>query len=93
MNFTTEKYNDRTYLAHSLSPKSSTDPLLMGMLQNNRIPGFADFSMRNAGSSPCLCYDIHGLRSMKDIFAETVSRQLLLTTFDGILSALEAAQD
>ena len=93
MNFTTEKYNDRTYLAHSLSPKSSTDPLLMGMLQNNRIPGFADFSMRNAGNSPCLCYDIHGLRSMKDIFAETVSRQLLLTTFDGILSALEAAQD
>jgi len=93
MNFTIKQYNNRTYLTHSLPGKSSTDPLLMGMLQNNRIPGFADFTVREVSGATCLCYDIHELRSMKDIFARTVSRQLLLTTFDGILAALEAAQD
>ncbi len=93
MNFIIEQYHNRTYLTYPLSQKGGTDPLLMGMLQNNRIPGFGEFSTRDTGGAPCLCYDIHGLQSMKDIFAETVSRHILLNTFERILSALESAQD
>ncbi len=93
MNFTIEQYGDRAYLTYPLSQKDGTDPLLMGMLLNNRIPGFADFGIREIGGRQALCYDIRGLRSMKDLFARTVSRHTLLNTFHGILSALESAQD
>ena len=93
MNFIIEQYHNRSYLTYPLSPKDGTDPLLMGMLLNNRIPGFGEFSTRDIDGTQRLCYDIHGLHSMKDIFAQTVSRHILLNTFDRILAALEAAQD
>ncbi len=93
MNFTIEQHHNRSYLTYPLTAKDGTDPLLMGMLLNNRIPGFAPFSTRESDSSRYLCYDIHGLRSMKDVFSQTVSRHTLLNTFDRILVALESAQD
>ncbi len=93
MNFIIEQYNNRSYLTYPLSEKGCTDPLLMGMLLNNRIPGFGEFSTRDVGKSQRLCYDIHGLHSMKDIFTETIPRHILLNTFDRILAALDAAQD
>ena len=93
MSFTVQTYQNRTYLCYPLSPKSGTDPLLVGMLTNNHIPGFAEFSMQNLGGKQSLCYDIQGLRSMKEVFSGTVSRRTLLHTFDRILAALEAAQD
>lgn len=86
MNFSVEQFDGRTYLT---CPLTETDPLLMGMLQNNRIPGFAAFR----ADSERLCYDIHGLRPMQEIFSQAVSRRTLLNSFDAILAALEAAQD
>lgn len=86
MNFTVEQFDGRTYLT---CPPTKTDPLLMGMLQNNRIPGFAAFRAQ----ADRLCYDVNGLRSMQEIFSEVVSRRTLLNSFDAILAALDAAQD
>ena len=85
MNFTVEQWEGRTYLT---CPLSETDPMLLGMLKNNRIPGFAAFR----AEPQRLCYDIHGLRSMQEIFSQVVSRRTLLNCFDAILAALEAAQ-
>ena len=93
MNFIIEQYEGRSYLTYPLSEKAGTDPMLTGMLLNNHIPGFAPFSIRTNGGRQSLCYDIHELRSMKEIFAEPISRHALLSTFDGILAALETAQD
>ncbi len=93
MNFIIEQYENRSYLTYPLSAKAGTDPMLTGMLLNNRISGFAPFSIRTNGDKQSLCYDIHELRSMKEIFAEPISRHTLLNTFDEILAALETAQD
>lgn len=93
MNFTMEQYEGKQFFTYLLSENEATDPLLMGMLLNNRIQGFAAFSVKEEGETKRLCYDVDGLRSMQEIFEETVSRHTLLNSFDKLLSVLASAQD
>ena len=93
MTFSYETHNNINYLVANYTTSDSTDPMMIGMLTNNQIPGFADVSQAQSGDEKSFRYNIDHKISMKELFSQSVNRKCLLSTFHSIISALEISQE
>lgn len=88
--FEIEEQDSGTYLVYQKKETDIVDNMVLGMLENNRIEGTVPFSKAQVNSQISYQYDISGLISVAEYFGTVVSKQMLFSVIEGILSAREA---
>lgn len=90
--FTYENQGINTYLVCEIS-NENVDTMSLGMLTNNRIPGFAPAIYTQLNESKYVKYNISAKISMQQFFMGVVGRTRLLKVFHGIACALMVAEE
>lgn len=92
-NFTYENQGANTYLVYKMAESETLDSISLGMITNNRIPGFAVTMFMQMNNERYIKYNVTSKVSINQLFAGQINRKRLLGSFCGIVNALLAAED
>lgn len=93
MNFTYENQGVNTYLVYKLSEDEKLDNMGLGMLTNNKIPGFAPVFYTQLNSDKYIKYNVSAKDSVNRFFKGAVNKKRLLNVFLNIVKSLLSAED
>lgn len=93
MAFTYETKGTNTYLVYTIQPSDVIDTMELGMLTNNRIAGLATTLFTQLDHTKFIKYVISAKVPVSQFFAGRVNQKRLVGVFQGITSALLAAED
>lgn len=92
MEFTYENQGTNTYLCCDLTDMG-IDSMGLGMITNNRIPGFVLSIFTQIDGRKYIKYNVSSKVSMKQFFARSVNRKCLVDVFAGIVDALLLSEE
>jgi len=93
MNFAYENQGINTYLVYTVPAEETIDTMSLGMITNNRIPGFAPAVFTQMDSTKYIKYNVSGKISADQVFDGIVNRKRLLGIFGGIVDAMLCAEE
>lgn len=93
MTFTRQIQGKNTYLIYEIQAEDQIDTLSLGMIVNNKIEGIVPAIYNQLDNQRFLKYNISSKVSLKQYFADIVSRQRLINVFESILEGLTSAED
>lgn len=82
-----------TYLAYELGAEDNIDSMSLGMLMNNRIPGFAPTVFTQMDNTKQVKCDVTARVPADQYLLGTVNKKRLLGAFRGIVQAFISAED
>ena len=88
-----EHQGPSTYLTYELEPEDVVDSMSLGMLMNNRIPGFVPTVFTQIDHIKQIKYDVTARVPADQYLLGTVNRKRLLGVFRGIMQAYLSAED
>lgn len=91
--FTYENQGTNTYLVYHVGADETIDSLGLGMLTNNTIPGLAQTMCLQMNNDKFIKYNVSAKVSVRQFFTGPVNKARLLGVFNGIASAMIAAED
>lgn len=93
MNFSFENYGTHTYLVYTVAEQDTVDSMSLGMLTNNKLPGFAQTMFTQIDATQLIKYDVSAKISVSQFFTGPVNKKRLVGVFRGIVDALLTAED
>ena len=93
MNFSFENQGTHTYLVYTIAADDMIDSMSLGMITNNKIPGFTSALFTQMDATRYIKYDVSAKISVKQFFGGQVNKKRLLGVFNGIIDALMTAED
>lgn len=90
--FRFENQGTTTYLVCNLTGQE-IDSMSLGMLTNNKIPGFAPALYTQQDEEMLMKYNISSQITLRQYFSGAVSKKRLLGVISGILTALNSAEE
>lgn len=91
--FEFEEREGRKYLVYEKREGDILDTFTMEMLSNNKIEGLAAFSCVRMNHEVRMKYNITGLTSLKEMFADTINRKNFLSILESLADAVIRADD
>lgn len=88
-----EHHETSTYLVYKLGPEDTVDSVSMGMLVNNRIPGYVPTIFTQTDNIKQIKFDVTGLVTADQYLMGAVNKKRLLGVFRGIVQAFSSAED
>lgn len=88
-----EHHGTSTYLVYELGPEDTVDTMGLGMLVNNRIPGFVQTIFTQTDNIKQIKCDVTGLVPADQYLLGAVNKKRLLGVFQGIVRAFSSAED
>ncbi len=92
-NFSYENQGANTFLVYSVGEENGVDPVSLGMLTNNKIPGMAKVLFMQMDKSKIIKYNISAKVNLKQFFSGIVNKAKLLSVFTGIVETVLSAED
>ena len=92
-NLTFETQGTTTYLVYEVLEQDELDTMSLGMLTNNRIPGFAAASYMQIDTTRYIKYNVSAKVSAKQLFSGPVNKKRLLGIFSGVVDAILNAEE
>lgn len=92
-NFKYENQGCNTYLCYSLGLNDVVDTMTLGMITNNRIPGFAQALYTQIDNVKYIKFNISAKITVKDFFTGSINRRRLLGVFEGVVDAFISAEE
>ena len=92
MEFTYENQGTNTYLCCDLTDME-IDTMGLGMITNNRIPGFVHSIFTQIDDRKLIKYNVSSRVPMKQFFSGPVNRKRLLNVFAGIAEVLTVSEE
>lgn len=93
MSFTYENQGAYSYLVYEIKGGDEIDTLSLGMITNNKIPGFAAAIYSQMDTRKFIRYNISAKVSARQFFEGTVNRKQVLTIFTNIVEVLANAEE
>lgn len=93
MNFSFNNQGTHTYLVYSVQPEDVIDTMCLGMITNNKISGLAHTLYTQVDSNIFIKYDVSAKITAKQFFCGPVNRKRLVGVFQGIVKALQSAEE
>lgn len=93
MNLFYENQGNSTYLVYRIQPGDELDTMSVGMITNNRIPGFAVASFTQMDSDKFIKYNVSAKVPVSQLFSGPVNKRRLVGVFRGIVDAMLSAED
>lgn len=91
--FIYENQGANTYLVYEIVDKDQVDSMTLGMLTNNKIPGFVPTFFTQMDSNRYVKYNVSSKVSVNQFFNGPVNKKRLLGVFEGIVDGLLSAED
>ena len=91
--FTFENQGNNTYLVYPVAPGDEIDEISLGMLTNNRIPGFAETIFSQLDTQKFIKYNVSSKVSLNHLLSGVVTRRRLMKAFIGVLDAMISAEE
>ena len=91
--FSYENQGTNTYLVYEIKESEQIDSLTLGMIVNNKIPGFSNTVYTQINEKKLLKYSITSKISANEFFAGTVTKKRLLGVFKSIVKGFISAED
>ena len=91
--FTYENQGTSTFLVYGIGPESQVDSMSLGMLTNNKIPGFAAASFTQMDATKYVKYNVSSKVSAAQLFNGPVNKKRLLGVFKGVVEAMLSAEE
>lgn len=88
-----ENQGVNTYLVYQIQESDDLDSMSLGMLTNNRIPGFAPALFTQMDMTKYIKYNVSAKVSAAQLFSGPVNKKRLLGVFEGIVDAMLSAED
>lgn len=88
-----EQQGNSIYLVYELVPEDNVDSMSLGMLMNNRIPGFAPVTLTQIDDKKRIRYDVTARVPASQYLLGTVNKKRILGVFGGIVRAILSAED
>ena len=88
-----EHHGTSTYQVYELGPEDTVDSISIGMLVNNRIPGYVPTIFTQTDNIKQIKYDVTGLVTADQYLLGAVNKKRLLGAFRGIVQAFSSAED
>ncbi len=93
MNLSFENRGVNTYLVYAVNGTDELDTMSLGMLTNNRIPGFAAASYMQMDNDMFIKYNVSAKVSAKQLFSGPVNKKRLLGVLRGVVDAMLNAEE
>lgn len=93
MNFSFENHGTHTYLVYTVAENDTVDSMSLGMLTNNKLPGFAQTMFTQMDATQLIKYDVSAKVSAAQFLTGQVNKKRLVGVFHGIVDALLTAED
>ena len=91
--FTYENNGINTYLVYAVSGDEQVDSMGLGMMTNNKIPGFAQTLFTQKDSNKFIKFNVTSRISLQDFFSGAVNKKRMLGVFKGIVDAFLSAEE
>ncbi len=91
--FSYENQGTNTYLVYEIKESEQIDSLTLGMIVNNKIPGFSNTVYTQINEKKLLKYSITSKISANEFFSGTVTKKRLLGVFKSIVKGFISAED
>ncbi len=88
-----ERQGNATYLVYELGPEDAIDSMSLGMLMNNRIPGFAATVFTQMDNIKQVKCDVTARVPADQYLLGMINKKRLLGVFRGIIQAYLSAED
>ena len=93
MNVQFENQGTATYLVYKIEPDDVLDNMSLGMITNNKIPGFAPAIFTQMDDLKFIKFNVSSKVSANQFFTGQVNKKRLLGVFRGIMNAMVSAED
>lgn len=93
MNVQFENQGTVTYLVYKIEPDDVLDSMSLGMITNNKIPGFAPAIFTQMDDAKYVKFNVSSKVSAKQFFSGQVNKKRLIGVFQGIMNAMISAED
>ena len=93
MTFNFENHGTNTYLVYQLTETDVVDTLSLGMITNNNIPGIARAIYTQMDNDRFIKYNIGSKTTLDKVISGQMKRKWLLGIFNGIVGAMQSAED
>ena len=93
MRFAYENQGSCEVVIYHLSKNEAVDSMSLGMLTNNRIPGFAPASFYQKDEDKYIRFNVTGKVAAAEMFKGPVNKKRLVGLLQGIVDAMMAADD
>ena len=93
MNVQFENQGTATYLVYKIEPDDVLDSMSLGMITNNKIPGFAPAIFTQMDDAKYIKFNVSSKVSVNQFFSGQVNKKRLLGVFRGIMNAMISAED
>lgn len=93
MSFTYENQGAYSYLVYEIQSGDEIDTLSLGMITNNKIPGFAAAIYSQMDTKKFIRYNISAKVSARQFFEGTVNRKQVLAIFGNMVEVLTNAEE
>ena len=93
MNLHFENQGTNTFLVYTIGENDELDTMSLGMLTNNKIPGFAPTIFTQVDNTKYIKYNVSSKVSVDQLFSGPVNKKRLLGVFTGIIDAMMSAED
>lgn len=91
--FTYENNGTNTYLVYEILKTDNVDSMSLGMITNNKIPGFAQTIFTQMDSTKFIKYNVSSRISLQSFFSGPVNKKRLLGVFKGIVDSFLYAEE
>lgn len=88
-----ENQGANTYLVYGIGPEDELDTMSLGMLTNNKIPGFAVASFTQMDAEKFIKYNVSSKVSAAQLFSGPVNKKRLIGVLSGIVNAMLSAEE
>ena len=88
-----EMQGHNNYLVCKISTHEDVDTAVLGMLTNNNITGLAPVVYSQHDNERVLKFNITGKTPAIQVFAQIVSKKIVLSFFSSVFSAIDAVED
>lgn len=93
MNVTFENQGPNTFMVYEIQAEDELDSMSLGMLTNNKIPGFAATSFTQMDATKYIKYNVSSKVSAAQLFNGPVNKKRLMGVFSGIVNAMLSAEE
>lgn len=93
MEMTYQTVGTNTYLTIRVDEQDYLDSMSLGMLTNNKIPGFAPASFTQMDATKYIQYNVTSKATAAQLFSGPVNKKRLLGVFSGIVNAMLSAEE
>ncbi len=91
--FTYEEQGENKYLVYEVERKEQLDRFMLGMLQNNDIPGVIKAVSMQIDETVFLRYDVTGRQELSEYFGGNVQKKRLLKALRSILDGMRSSEE